>query len=99
MAHDTEPQIADRPEGQRYELTLDGRPAAHVAYRMDGAGTIDLVHTEVQPEHEGKGLASRVARFALEDARSRGLKVIPTCSYIDGWVKKHPEYAALVARR
>lgn len=96
---DTEPQIADRPERHQYQLALDGKVAAHIAYCMRGEGTIDLVHTEVEPEHEGKGLASRIAKFALDDARARGLKVIPSCSYIDGWVKKHPEYADLVTSR
>jgi predicted GNAT family acetyltransferase len=88
--------IADHPERHRYELEIDGRKAAEIVYRMHGPGTIDLVHTEVKPEFEGQGLASKIATFALDDARKRGLKVIPSCSYIQGFLRKHPDYANLV---
>jgi predicted GNAT family acetyltransferase len=98
MANDTPPQIADDKGARRYELTVGGKLAAHVAYRMQGSDTIDFVHTEVAPEFEGQGLGSRIAKFALDDARSRGLKVIPTCSYIANWLGKHPEYEDVVAR-
>jgi len=88
--------IADHPERHRYELEIDGRKAAEIVYRMHGPGAIDLVHTEVKPGFEGQGLGSKIATFALDDARKRGLKVIPSCSYIKGFVGKHPEYADLV---
>ena len=93
------PAVADNPQARRYELALGGRTVAHVDYRMRGEGTIDLIHTEVAPGHEGQGLASRIAQFALDDARSRGLKVVASCSYIAGYVRKHPEYGDLLAQR
>lgn len=89
--------ITDNTSKRHYELAQDGQVAAHIAYRMHGEGTIELVHTEVEKQFEGKGLASQIAKFALDDARSRELKVIPTCSYIAGWVAKHPDYKDLVA--
>ena len=99
MPNDTTVQITDRAERHHYELRQDGKLAAHIVYRMHGADTIELVHTEVEKEFEGQGLGSRIVKFALDDARARGLKVIPTCSYIAGWLKKHPEYEELVAER
>jgi predicted GNAT family acetyltransferase len=103
MAHDgamtnEAPTIADNPARHRYELSLDGHVAAHVVYRMRGEGVIDLIHTEVEPAREGQGLASKVAKFALDDARARGLKVIPSCEYIAAWLGKHPDYKDLLAR-
>lgn len=89
--------IADHPERHRYELHIDGAKAAEIVYRMSGSDTIELVHTEVKPEFEGQGFASQIATFALDDARKRGLKVVPSCSYIRGFLRKHPEYADLVA--
>lgn len=97
MANEPAPQLADRKERHQYELSMDGKLAAHIVYRMRGEGTIDLVHTEVEPPHEGQGLASRIVKFALDDARARGLKVRPSCSYVERWIRKHPEYADLVA--
>lgn len=91
--------IAHYPERHRYELAVDGRKAAEIVYRMHGPDTIDFVHTGVQPEWEGQGLASKIAAFALDDARKRGLKVIPSCSYMRAYMEKHPEYAELLSAR
>lgn len=99
MTNEADSQIADRREHHRYELTQGGKAAAHILYRMHGPGTIELVHTEVEKEFEGKGLASRIVKFALDDARARNLKVIPSCSYVAGWLAKHPEYENTLARR
>jgi predicted GNAT family acetyltransferase len=93
------PEIADHPERHRYELTQDGKLAARIDYRMRGAALIDLVHTEVDKAFEGQGLASKIVKFALDDARSKGRHVIATCSYIQGWLQKHPGYEDLVARQ
>jgi hypothetical protein len=89
--------ITDHPERHRYELAIDGKKAAEIIYHLRGPGTIEFEHTEVQPDFEGQGLASKIAAFAFDDARKRGLKVIVTCTYLQGWVKKHPEYGDLVA--
>ena len=88
--------IADHPERHRYELEIDGHKAAEIVYHLRGEGLIELEHTEVKPKFEGQGLASKIVAFALDDARQRGRKVIPTCTYIQGFVKKRPEYADLI---
>lgn len=93
----TPPSITDRHEHHQYELAIDGKLAAWIHYRMHGEDTIELVHTEVKPGHEGQGLASKIATFALDDARARGLKVIPSCSYIASFVQRHAEYRELVS--
>lgn len=90
--------IADHPERHRYEIEIDGKKAAEIVYRPHGVGVIELLHTQVLPGHEGQGLAAQIATFAFEDARRRGLKVMPTCEYIQGFLRKRPEYADLVAR-
>jgi hypothetical protein len=36
-------------------------------------------------------------RGALEDARQRGLKVVPLCSFVRGYIERHPEMQDLVA--
>ena len=99
MTTDTAPDIADRPDARRYELTLAGKLAAQIDYRMRGDHTIDLIHTEVAPEHEGGGLAMKIAKFALDDARSRNLKVVPSCGFIASYVRKHSEYEDMLAQR
>jgi uncharacterized protein len=82
----------------RYELRIDGQPVGVAEYRMQG-DTMVFTHTKVQPQYEGQGLGSRVAAFALDDAKSSGLKVRPQCPFIAKYIEKHEkEYGELVAR-
>jgi predicted GNAT family acetyltransferase len=90
-------EVADRPERERYEITVDGRLAGFAQYVIRG-GRRYFVHTEIGDEYEGKGLGSRLARAALDLARADGMPVIPLCPFIAGYIDKHPEYDDLVDR-
>jgi predicted GNAT family acetyltransferase len=92
-----EPVVTDNPVDSRYELHVGQDLAGRVEYKLSQHDTvISLVHTEVKPAYQGAHLATRLARFSLDDARGRGLAVLPYCPYITSWIKKHPEYADLV---
>ena len=56
-----------------------------------------FTHTEVVPQFEGQGLGSRLAKFALDDVRRRGLQVVPVCTFVAGYIRRHPEYHDLVS--
>jgi predicted GNAT family acetyltransferase len=99
MLTNTTPDIRNRQERHQYELAVDGKLAAWIHYRMRGDDTIELVHTEVKPDHEGQGLASKIATFAFDDARARGLKVIASCEYLQNFLQRHAEYRDLLAQR
>jgi uncharacterized protein len=87
--------VADNPAASRYELHVDGELAGFVNYHLRGP-VISLIHTEIDPRFQGAGLAAKLARFSLDDARKRQLEVLPFCPYIQSWLKKHPDYADLV---
>lgn len=87
--------VTDNPERNRYEVRQDGELAGFVTYRRS-TNRVTLVHTEVDPAYAGKGLASQLARAALNDIRSRGESVIPLCPFIARFIEKHLEYADLV---
>ncbi len=87
--------FVDSPDHHRYELRDGDEVIGLIAYRL-ADGVITLVHTEVDPAHEGQGHAATLARGALDDARSRGLRVVPSCPYVASYIEKHPEYADLV---
>jgi predicted GNAT family acetyltransferase len=89
------PVLTDNPAASRYELHVDSELAGYVEYKLHGS-TISLVHTEIEPAFQGAHLATHLARFSLDDARTRGLDVLPQCPYINSWIKKHPEYTDLV---
>jgi uncharacterized protein len=88
-------QVLDRPAELRYELRVDGELAGVIAYRRE-PGVVVLVHTEVFPSAEGRGLGSRLVAGALDDIRARGLRVVPLCPFAAAYVRRHPEYADLV---
>lgn len=91
----TEPRIADNPQQQRFELRLDGELAAQAQYKLQGS-TIVFTHTEVDPRHEGQGLGSKLAQYALKDVQGRQLKVVAQCKFIAAYIERHPEYATLL---
>lgn len=86
-----------RPERHRYELTVDGQLAALIEYRQT-AQRLELLHTEVVPGYERRGLSSRLARFALDDARQNGLKVQAGCPFLVDFIQRNAEYHDLLAQ-
>jgi uncharacterized protein len=82
----------------RYELWVDGQRVGHAKYLLVGHGRIAFVHTKVYEPHERLGLGTQLARVGLEDARARGLMVMPLCPFIANFIERHlDEYADLVA--
>jgi predicted GNAT family acetyltransferase len=86
--------VTNNTAAHRFEVSLEGE-VAFAEYRMH-PGVIELPHTVVPPAFEGKGVASALARYAFGHAREHGLKVNPTCPFMAGWVKKHPDQQDLL---
>jgi uncharacterized protein len=88
-------RVTDRPETRRYVIEANGEPAGLLQYRLE-AHRIIFTHAEIDPDREGQGLGSQLAAFALDDARSRGLEVLPRCPFVESYMQRHPEYTDLV---
>lgn len=84
------PDVTHNADRHQYELPTDHGTAVAVYRQQDGARV--FVHTEVPPEDEGKGIGARVVRAALEDTRRSGLKIVPACSFVAAYVRRHPEF-------
>jgi predicted GNAT family acetyltransferase len=89
------PTFVDAEASQRYEARVEGDLAGFIDYKAK-QDRIALIHTEVLPAHQGRGIAEQLVRFALDDARRRGLRVIATCPYVRAYVERHPETHDLV---
>lgn len=90
--------VTHAPDRSRYEAHLDGELAGFAEYRL-AEGVIEFHHTVVDDAFGGKGVGSALAKGALDDVRSgsmTGHRVVATCSFIRGWIEKHPDYADLV---
>lgn len=79
----------------RYEARVDGAVAGTCEYRLEGS-TITFTHTVVDPAFEGRGVGSALARKALDDARSDGLRVVADCRFIAAYLQRHAEYSDLL---
>jgi uncharacterized protein len=88
--------FSDSPEQHRFEARIGGQLAARAEYNLL-KGALMFTHTEVDPAFEGKGVGSQLARFALDEVRSRGLKAVPMCQFIAGYIQRHPQYLDLVS--
>ena len=88
-------EVADAPERDRYEVSIGGEVVGFSAYRTR-PGLIAFIHTEVDERLEGRGLGDRLIRFALEDARARGLAVLPFCPFVKAFIERHREFEGLV---
>ena len=86
--------VRDNVERKRFEIDL-GDAVAIAEYTLP-EGIIMFTHTEVPPEHEGKGIGKALIRAGLAAARERGLKVIPICPFFAAYMQKHPEVQDLL---
>ncbi|MBZ9750259.1 N-acetyltransferase [Deinococcus sp. HMF7620] len=90
------PEVRRNDDTQRYELLRGEQVLGYAEFRPAGEGAVMLPHTVIEEGHEGEGLGSQLARFALDDVRAQGKRVVPMCPFIAGYIRKHPEYTDLV---
>jgi hypothetical protein len=81
----------------RFEFEEEGQ-VAYLEFETDGDGWMTLWHTEVPPSLQGRGIASTLARTALEYAREHTLKVDVICPVVAAYIHKNPEFKELVGR-
>lgn len=87
--------VTHNETAQRFETFVEGQ-LARADYRMQD-GVMHIFHTEVPVQFEGRGIAARVVRAAMEHARAHGLKVRPACSYVRSFMTRHTEFDDLRA--
>lgn len=88
--------IRDNAAESRYEMWI-GDQVAVLEYAPGAGNQIVFVHTEVPSMLEGRGIAGKLVRCALDDARARGLEVIPDCPYVVSYLKRHPDDLDVIA--
>ncbi len=77
---------------KRFEATLN-EETAFLTFHRNGK-RLALIHTEVPEALGGRGLASLLAKTALEYARTNDLTVVPICEFVRSYLEKHPDEAA-----
>jgi len=80
----------------RIEIERDGH-LAYLEYTLAG-NILQLIHSEVPEALRGQGLASELAKSALDWAREHSVQVDVICPSVAAYLEKHPEYSDLVLR-
>ena len=81
--------VAHNRDASRFELCVEGQLC--VADYRHHAGVMSIDHTFVPPPLEGRGIAAALVAAALIQARAKGLRVRPVCSYVASYMRRHPE--------
>jgi uncharacterized protein len=92
---ETDIVVRDNVESQTYDAMLGDEIAGTIVYELEGPRIV-LTHTAVQTRLQHRGIASKLIAAALDDIRSKGLKVTILCPTVNEFIDKHPEYADLV---
>ncbi|HMB91131.1 MAG TPA: GNAT family N-acetyltransferase [Rhodothermales bacterium] len=87
--------IENNEAKHRFEARV-GDYLALADYTLTKQNMIVFTHTEVPPELEGQGLATKLIRTALDHARTQRLTVMPLCPFVKAFILRHPEYRDLV---
>ena len=85
------------PASGRYVIALAPGVEAEMTYRKSGDRPMIIDHTGVPPEFEGRGIALRLVKASIEDARAEGFKIKPVCPYVVVQFRRHPEWSDLLA--
>jgi len=94
MAYSPELPIEHNLQAGRFEFEKDGQLAVLEYHLADGR--IIFTHTSVPKALGVLGIGSHLAVAGLDYARMKSLTVVPLCSFIAGYIQKHPEYQDLV---
>ena len=87
--------VTDNTARHRFELEEDGK-LAFADYRVSD-GKLILPHVEADAALRGGGAAGRLMEGVLAHARDKGMKVVPLCGYASAFMRRHKEYADLLA--
>lgn len=94
---ETDYELIDNEERHQYELHIE-KYTPRMEYIKSKNGEIYLTHTEVPAPLGGKGIGSQFAEKVLKDIERQGLRLVPLCPFVAGYIHKHPEWKRIVLR-
>lgn len=85
----TEVVINEHKRGE-VQIFSDDNKAGLMDIAIIGA-KLAVYHTEVNPEHEGKGFAKILLEKLVSYAEDNNLKIVPLCPYVNAQFRRYPE--------
>ena len=81
----------------RYFTSVEGADREAELTWVERGGVRHANHTYVPPEARGKGIAEKLVKAIIADARAERFKIAPDCSYVDSYFRRHSDIADLRA--
>lgn len=75
----------------RFVLYADNLLAGEMAYTWAGTDKFIIDHTDVNPEHSGKGFGKMMLEKAVKFARENEVKILPLCPFAKATMLKNTE--------
>lgn len=90
-------ELIDNSPENRYEFRI-GEEIAKIEYIKTKNNEIYLTHTEVPVSLEGRGIGSQLIEKTLQNIELQGLRLVPFCPFVAGYIQKHPDWRRIVMR-
>lgn len=88
-------EISLNKEKKRFELK-EGDHLAKLTYKVYEPSVWILTHTLVPDALKGKGIGSELVKQVLQYCSDNHIRVIPECSFVVAYIKRHPEWEKLL---
>jgi len=98
MTKSEEITLEDTSTGGRYVINLPNGAEAYMTFRNRDVDTIIIDHTFVPDQFRGRNLAQKLVMRGISDARAKGLKIVPQCSYVAAQFRRHSDWSDLLAQ-
>lgn len=85
-------QTTVTPEDGRFTIAVEGRAVGRAQFADRDQQRV-FYHTEVDDEFEGRGLATILVGESLQATKDAGLRIVPVCELVAGYVDKHQEFS------
>lgn len=96
MGFMSDQNVVHEPNNSRYAI-YSGSDLQGYAEYVEVASVRDFNHTVVLPEYRGLGLSTPLLHKALSESVAAGYRITPTCSAVQYFIEKHPEFEKNVA--
>jgi len=88
-------ELRNDHQRSRYEMDEQGL-TSYANYRLQG-DRLFVDYVFAPPALRGTGASGRLMSALAADARDKGLKITPICSYAAAWLRRSQEFRDLVA--
>jgi len=87
-------EIRLNEKGKRFEITV-GDATAYIDYAWQ-KDSLALLYIFVPVPFRGQGYSTLLIEYVMQYARTNQLKLKIYCSYISGYIRRHPEHHDLL---